>query len=279
MNSEAQAPYISIIIPAYNEERRLPNTLNDVLKFMRAQSWTSEVIVVDDGSEDGTSDVALSFARRNASVRVLRYTPNRGKGYAVNRGMMASRGRFALFSDADLSTPIEELTKLLLPLERGECDIAIASRALPESELAIRQPFFREMLGRTFNVFVQALLLPGIHDTQCGFKCFRREVIHEIFARQRIFGFAFDVEILFIARSLGYRIREMPVRWINSPETKVKLLKHGPQMLWQLMQIRWNAWWRVYSYEADAILHITPMELRPSSSNCDGLEAECNRNS
>ncbi|MFA4015401.1 MAG: hypothetical protein RUDDFDWM_000484 [Candidatus Fervidibacterota bacterium] len=234
---------LSIVIPAYNERYRLPQTLKRIVNYVHQKGLHCEIIVVDDGSNDDTSNIALLTANELffGNLRVIRYTPNMGKGFAVRTGILASRGRFILFTDADLSTPIEELDKLLKPIANGLCDIAIASRALPDSKLQVRQPLPRELLGRAFNVVVQALLLPGIKDTQCGFKCFRRKAAFDIFPRQRVFGFAFDVEILFIARKLGYRIIEVPVRWINSPETKVKLFKHGFQMLLHVLLIKWNA--------------------------------------
>ncbi|MCS7254242.1 MAG: glycosyltransferase family 2 protein [Armatimonadota bacterium] len=241
-------PLLSIVIPAYNEERRLPQTISCIVEYVRRKQLSCEIVVVDDGSSDATSDVAISVAGSLSftPLRVLRYQPNMGKGYAVNRGVLSSSGRFVLFTDADLSTPIEETEKLLQPLLNGYCDIAIASRALAGSELPVRQPLFRELMGRAFNVVVQALLLPGIRDTQCGFKCFTRQAAQDVFIRQRTFDFAFDVEILYIARKLGYRIVELPVRWMHSPETKVKVFKHGFQMLLSVFQIRWRGWWGVY---------------------------------
>jgi len=253
MEGHLVKPLVSIIIPAYNEERRLPQTLSRIVEYVRQRKLSCEILVVDDGSHDATSDVAIAVARSLSfsPFRVLRYKPNMGKGYAVNRGVLSSNGCFVLFTDADLSTPIEELEKLLQPLLNGYCDVAIASRALAGSELPIRQPLFRELMGRAFNVVVQATLLPGIRDTQCGFKCFTARAARDIFIRQRTFGFAFDVEILYIARKLGYRIIELPVRWLHSPETKVKVFRHGLQMLLSVFQIRWRAWWGVYSMPSE----------------------------
>lgn len=255
MGKRVAEPLLSIVIPAYNEERRLPQTLSRIVEYVRQRKLSCEIIVVDDGSSDATSDVAIATARSLsfAPFRVLRYQPNMGKGYAVNRGVLSSNGHFVLFTDADLSTPIEELDKLLKPLLNGYCDIAIASRALFGSELPIRQPLFRELMGRAFNVVVQALLLPGIRDTQCGFKCFAAKAAQDIFIRQRTFGFAFDVEILYIARKLGYRIVELPVRWCHSPETKVKVLKHGLWMLLSVFQMRWRAWWGAYNMPSEFV--------------------------
>jgi dolichyl-phosphate beta-glucosyltransferase len=222
----------------------------------QVESGEVEVIVVDDGSTDGTSELAKSFTDRLPNLQVLRHSPNRGKGYAVKRGMLAATGRFRLFSDADLSTPIEELTKLLLPVHGGEADIAIASRGLPQSELVVRQPWVREMLGRMFNLLVQALATPGIWDTQCGFKLFRGEVADRLFRLQTLEGFAFDVEVLYLARKFGYRIAEVPVRWLNDPNTKVQALRHGWQMVCDTVRVRWNDWRGVYA-ETPATASVT----------------------
>lgn len=239
--------FLSIIIPAYNEAKRLPRTLPRILAYLReaVSRWQTsidkvELIVVDDGSQDSTSDVAKTFAVELPTLKVLRHTPNRGKGYAVRQGMLASEGKFRLFSDSDLSTPIEELDKILPLLLSGEYDIAIASRGLPQSELLVRQPFFREMLGRLFNLVVQILATPCIWDTQCGFKLFRGEVAERLFPLQQLSGFAFDVEVLYLARKFGYRVVEVPVRWINDPNTKVQTLRHGLQMVQDILRVRLN---------------------------------------
>ncbi len=244
---ENSSIFLSIVIPAYNEARRLPKTLErihayfcDVIKRWQVQMDAIEVIVVDDGSTDGTSELAKTFAYRFPNYQVLRHSPNRGKGYAVKRGMLAAKGHFRLFSDADLSTPIDELDKMLPLLLSGEVDIAIASRGLPQSQLLVRQPWHREMLGRFFNLVVQGLATPGIWDTQCGFKLFRGDVAERLFKLQTLDGFAFDVEILYLARKFRYRIAEVPVRWLNDPNTKVQTLRHGMQMLRDLLIIRLN---------------------------------------
>ncbi len=241
--------FLSVVIPAYNEARRLPRTLERIAVYLQdaIHRWqvgkdAVEVIVVDDGSTDGTSELARTFSDRLPNLQVLRHSPNRGKGYAVKRGMLAARGQFRLFSDADLSTPIDELEKLLPPLLSGEADVAIASRGLPQSQLLVRQPWAREMLGRLFNLVVQALATPGIWDTQCGFKLFRGEVAERLFALQTLEGFAFDVEVLYLARKFGYRIVEVPVRWLNDPNTKVQTLRHGLQMLRDVLLVRLNDW-------------------------------------
>ncbi|MDW8027924.1 MAG: glycosyltransferase family 2 protein [Armatimonadota bacterium] len=249
----SSSPFLSIVIPAYNEARRLPRTLESIHGYLRGavKQWhveidAIEVIVVDDGSTDGTSELAKTFADKFPSLQVLRHSPNKGKGYAVKKGMLAAKGQFRLFSDADLSTPIDELDKMLPLLLSGEADIVIASRGLPQSQLLVRQPWFREMLGRMFNLVVQALATPGIWDTQCGFKLFRGNVAEQLFKLQTLDGFAFDVEILYLARKFNYRIAEIPVRWLNDPNTKVQTLKHGTQMLCDILKVRWNDWRGVY---------------------------------
>lgn len=239
--------FLSIVIPAYNEAKRLPKTLERIRSYLqeatnrwRVDMSEIEVIVVDDGSTDGTSELARSFSDRLPNLQVLRHTPNRGKGYAVKRGMLSANGRFRLFSDADLSTPIDELDKMLPLLLSDEADIAIASRGLPQSQLLVRQPWYREMLGRLFNLVVQALATPGIWDTQCGFKLFRSDVAERLFKLQTLDGFAFDVEVLYLARKFKYRVAEIPVRWLNDPNTKVQTFRHGMQMLRDLIVIRLN---------------------------------------
>ena len=229
---------LSVIIPAYNEEERLPPTLERLVSYLERRGGEFEIVVVDDGSTDRTAEVALSFSR-SAPVRVLRNEGNRGKGYSVRRGMLAAKGELRLFSDADLSTPIEELPKLEEAIAEG-FDVAIASRGLPQSRLLVRQPFWREMLGRTFNLYVQLLLLPGIWDTQCGFKLFTARAAEEVFRRATLDGFGFDFEALYIARKLGFRIKEVPVTWLHSPKTKVKVLRDGVVMGLEVLKVRAN---------------------------------------
>lgn len=244
---ESSLYFLSIVIPAYNEVRRLPRILVRIRDYLMeaVKRWqvdikSVEIIVVDDGSTDGTSELARTFSDKFPNFQVLRHSPNRGKGYAVKRGMLAAKGEFRLFTDADLSTPIDELDKMLPLLLSREADITIASRGLPQSQLLVRQPWYREMLGRLFNLVVQALATPGIWDTQCGFKLFRGEVAEHLFKLQSLDGFAFDVEVLYLARKFRYRIVEVPVRWLNDPNTKVQTLKHGSQMLRDLLLIRLN---------------------------------------
>lgn len=214
-----EAPHLSVIVPAYNEEKRLAQSLPIMLEYLRQQPFTWELIIVDDGSSDRTSAVAQSLADGH-SLRVLRNDPNLGKGGSIRRGMLEARGAWRLFSDADLSTPIEELTKFWGFTENGY-DVVIGSRALPDSDLAVRQPASRELAGRVFNAAVQTLLVKGLLDTQCGFKLFSASAAQEVFSKQTLNGFAFDVEILMLARKAGFKIKEAPVRWVDAPGSKV----------------------------------------------------------
>jgi dolichyl-phosphate beta-glucosyltransferase len=238
--------YLSLIIPAYNEEKRLPATLERMMEYLALRDFSYELIVVDDGSRDATREVVRSFAARHSWIRLESYDDdegrplNRGKGYAVRHGVLNAWGRDILFSDADLSTPIEEMEKLLPPISRGTCDITIASRALPESNLAVHQPWYREWMGRTFNKFVQRVIETDIVDTQCGFKAFRGDVAKRIFSLAQIDGFGFDTEILFLAQKFGYRVREIPVTWQHRDDSRVSPLIAPFQMISELLQVRLN---------------------------------------
>ncbi|HWP48987.1 MAG TPA: dolichyl-phosphate beta-glucosyltransferase [Candidatus Limnocylindrales bacterium] len=229
---------LSIVLPAYNEEKRIPGSLQKMIQYLNNSDYLYEIIVVDDGSTDHTLEVATAAATACKNFKIIQNKTNRGKGYAVKTGVLQSKGEIILFSDTDLSTPIEELPKLLKYLQEGY-DIAIGSRALPESEVRLHQARGREGMGRIFNFLVQALVIEGIRDTQCGFKCFKRQAAEAIFQKQRLNGFSFDVEILYLARKLGYRIAEVPVVWLNSKETKVSILRDPLYMLMDLLKIRY----------------------------------------
>jgi dolichyl-phosphate beta-glucosyltransferase len=227
---------ISIIIPAYDEEKRLPATLRTVRAWLDAGSWEfAEIVVVDDGSRDATVELA-----RNSGARVLLNPGNRGKGYTVRHGMLEARGEWALFTDADLSSPIEELDKLTAAVDREQARAAIGSRALDRSLIGVRQPLFREYVGRFFNLVIRAITGLPYHDTQCGFKLFETAAAREIFKRQRLDGFGFDVEVLFIARRLGYRTVEVPVRWNDAAGTKVGMWR-GMAAFLDPLKVRWNS--------------------------------------
>ncbi|GAB4457613.1 MAG: glycosyltransferase family 2 protein [Armatimonadaceae bacterium] len=238
----------SIVIPAYNEARRLPRTLQAATAYMEQRAESYEILVVDDGSRDDTTAVVASFAANThlqyGTVTPLRYDVNQGKGHAVRYGILRTCGDRVLFMDADLATPMEELEKLEAVLDSANgTEVAIGSRPLKESELVKRQPLLREMCGRMFNVVVQTLAAPGILDTQCGFKLFTRQSAQEIFRRCTLNGFSFDVESIFLARKLGYRVAEVPVRWEHQEgaaafSTPAAYLRHGVRMVRDLLRIR-----------------------------------------
>jgi dolichyl-phosphate beta-glucosyltransferase len=232
-------PELSIVIPSFNEELRLPVTLADISSYIRASKRETEVIVVDDGSTDRTGDIASSFRREIQRLRVIRNEQNRGKGYSVRRGMLEARGRIVLFTDADLSAPIDEADKLIAAL--ADHDVAIGSRALNRKLISVRQSVFRENAGIIFNLIVRAILRLPFVDTQCGFKAFRRDRCQIIFQQQRIERFGFDPELLYLARHHGLRSIEIPVRWAHSPATKVSMLRDSLQMFLDVFIIRWNA--------------------------------------
>jgi dolichyl-phosphate beta-glucosyltransferase len=225
-----------VVIPAYNEALRLPSTLGRVRKHLAERGVAHEIVVVDDGSTDATAEVARAAGD---VVRVLRHQPNRGKGYAARRGMLAATGERRLMTDADLSTPIEELAGLEAALDRGY-DVAIGSRAIAGARIEVRQPAYREAMGRLFNVLVQALLLPGLSDTQCGFKLFTAGAAEAAFSPCRLDGFSFDVEALYAARRRGLRIAEVPVVWRNDAATRVSLGGGGAAFV-DLLSIRLRA--------------------------------------
>ncbi len=236
-----QNTLISLVIPAYNEATRLGQSLEKVLAYLQAQPYPSEVLVVDDGSTDATAQVAAQALAANAgrvATRVLSYQPNRGKGYAVRQGLLAAQGEVAVFSDADLSTPIDELPLLLSPILAGECDVVFGSRALNNDLVGQRQPWLREQSGRFFNRMVRLATSMPYADTQCGFKAFRLSVCRPLLASALLNRFGFDVELLFLAHQAGLRLREQPVRWNDVAGSKVSFLGglHGFRELWLLRQ-------------------------------------------
>jgi dolichyl-phosphate beta-glucosyltransferase len=227
---------LSVVIPAYNEELRLPRTLEAVSGYLSGK-YDYEIMVVDDGSIDGTVEICREFFKKNPCGRVLENKQNRGKGYSVRRGMLEADGEFILFSDADMSAPIIEIEKLVRAVEGG-ADIAVGSRGLSGSDVRVHQPFPREAMGKCFNLLVRLAAVRGIKDTQCGFKLFRRGCAREIFKRCRVDGFSFDVEALFLGRMSGCRIEEIPVVWVNSPASRVNALRDPFRMLRDVFLIR-----------------------------------------
>ncbi len=240
MTAAAAAPDLSIIIPAYNEESRLPETLTKIAAYIQASRRTTEVLVVDDGSTDDTVRAAETMRDKLPTMRIISNGVNRGKGFSVRHGMLQARGRIALFTDADLSAPIEEADKLLAAVD-DSFDVAIGSRAIDRSLISAHQSPFREFAGIVFNTVVRLCLRLPFVDTQCGFKAFKREPCKIIFAQQRIERFGFDPELLYLARHHGLQSTEIPVRWAHSPGTKVSMLRDSLQMFADVFIIRWNA--------------------------------------
>lgn len=228
---------LSVVVPAYNEEQRLPRTIEQIEAYLDGRNSPYELILVDDGSADGTRRVMEAAAGAHPAVRVEVLPHNRGKGRALAVGVEAARGDQILVTDADLSTPIEELEKLEAALAAG-AGVAIASRALKGSRVEISQPVYRVLMGKGFNLIVQAVLLPGIWDTQCGFKLFRADVAHSVFENLVTDGFGYDPEVLFRARKRGVRIAEVPVVWRNSAPTKVRAVKSSLDMLGHVVRLR-----------------------------------------
>jgi glycosyltransferase involved in cell wall biosynthesis len=235
----ARVPDLSIIIPSYNEESRLPATLEGIAAYLADSGREAEVLVVDDGSKDGTAAVADYFRIKIPTLRVIANGVNRGKGYSVRHGMQEARGRIALFTDADLSAPIEEAGKLIDALDTY--DLAIGSRAMDRSLISVHESPFREFAGIIFNKIVRTILWLPFVDTQCGFKAFRREPCAILFQQQTIERFGFDPELLYLARHHGLRAVEIPVRWGHSPATKVSMLRDSIQMFIDIFTIRWNS--------------------------------------
>jgi len=234
---EPQAPHLSVVVPAFNEEERIRASLIRMLAYFDAQDYDYEILVVDDGSADKTREIVEEAVAGHSNVRLLHYDANRGKGYAVRYGMLRATGDHVLFSDADLATPIEEFEKLYAALREGR-DIAIGSRDVPGAQLERRQSPFREFGGKLFNRCVQVIAVPGIRDTQCGFKLFTRAAAQNIFSRCQIDNFSFDVEVLYLGRQLGYSIAEVPVRWAHQEGSKVRFLRDALRMLKTLFRIR-----------------------------------------
>jgi dolichyl-phosphate beta-glucosyltransferase len=229
---------LSIVVPAYNEAGRIGPTLEATLRFLDSYGKETEVLVVDDGSRDATAQVVDEIGRRDPRVRCLRMPRNHGKGAAVRHGMLAAAGDRALFMDADLATPIEELAKLDAALDEGT-DIAIGSRALPDADIRVRQNPIRERMGKTFNVLVRAVALRGIPDTQCGFKLFTREAARTLFAESTVDGFAFDVEVLLRARD-RFRVAQIPVAWRHVERSTVSPFRDASRMALDLLVISWR---------------------------------------
>lgn len=236
---------LSIIIPAYNEEKRIRKTIETIVAYLDRKKHTYELIVVNDGSTDKTKDVVLELAKDSGKkIKILDNSRNKGKGYSVKQGFLAASKEWVLFTDADLSTPIEELETCIR--YAGNAAVVIGSRNLPMSHIVVKQPFFRSMLGRIFPLFVRLLLLPEIYDSQCGFKLFRKDVAAAVAQRQRIDGFCFDAEQLYITKKLGFVIKEVPITWSNDERSKIRVIRDSFLMFFDLLRIRWNAYKKKY---------------------------------
>jgi dolichyl-phosphate beta-glucosyltransferase len=239
-NPKSKIEGASLVLPAYNERNRIEGCLRSVADWLRTRpgGWEWEVILVDDGSSDGTGGAARELVRKlGLPLEILRHEKNRGKGAAIRTGVLASSGNPVLVSDVDLSTPLTEWVKLAERLPSHP--VAIGSRGLGEDLVRLKQPFHRRLLGKAGNLLVRLLAVPGIHDTQCGFKLFRGDVARDLFGQARIDGFAYDMEILFLARRRGFSIAEVPVLWFNSLESKVSIVRDSLRTLWDLLRLRW----------------------------------------
>ncbi len=231
------APFLSIVIPAHNEENRLPGTLEQVFKFLQTQSYPAEVLVVENGSQDRTLQVAQGFAESHPQLRVLQNAQS-GKGLAVRQGILAAAGQYRFMCDADLSMPIEQISHFLPPALDG-FDVAIASREAPGA-VRHNEPPYRHWGGRAVNLIIRLLALPGLQDSQCGFKCFRAPVAEDLFGHLTLTGWSFDVELLYVARRRHYRVAEIPIHWYFNPESKLNAVRDALRMIRDILTVRLN---------------------------------------
>ncbi len=231
--------YLSVVIAAYNEEERIGDSLIKTYDYLKKRGFDFEIIVVDDGSSDKTLDLLRKYSQKITNLIILENENNRGKGYSVKRGILKSKGEVVLFTDADFSTPIEEIDKLIYWLNNGY-QIAIGSRAMPDSQIKIYQAWYRQLMGKSFNKIIQLVLNLDYYDTQCGFKCFQRDAALEVFKGLKSCRFSFDVEALYIAKHLGLKVKEVPICWYNSAGSKVRLIRDSSKMFWDVLQIRFG---------------------------------------
>ncbi len=247
-----QFPKYSIVIPAYNEAARIPDTLQSVVDCIRSRSWSAEIVVVDDGSTDSTAEVVRAFAANAPEVRLLQNPGNRGKGYSVRSGLLQAQGDVVMFTDADLSAPIEEAERLFAAIAQG-ADIAIGSRWLEKDRQTHRQPLYRQVFGRCFNAVTRTVMGLPFADTQCGFKAFTRQAAQTVFQLQTIERWGFDPEMLFIAIKRGFWIIEVPVSWAHDARTRLSYVKDGFKMLQEVAIIRWNAFRGLYGKQVENV--------------------------
>ena len=234
---------LSIVIPVYNEEKRLPQTLDHLLSFLSNQTYEYEVVIVENGSRDHTWEIAKDYARRFPQVRIFQERL-KGKGWAVRRGMLEAVGDYRFMCDSDFSMPIDHINRFLPPMSE-DFEVVIGSREAPGAH-RVGEPIYRHLVGRVFNLMIRIFALPGLHDTQCGFKCFKSQAAEVLFQKQTLKGWSFDVEVLFIARLLGYKVNEIPIPWYFNPESKVKVIRDSAQMAFDLFVIRWNSMRGIY---------------------------------
>ena len=268
--NDTQHPAVSIVIPAYNECLRIENTLRQVMACVKEHGWDAEVLVVDDGSTDETTAIVQHWIESNPRLHLIKNPGNRGKGYSVRNGLLQAAGDIVMFTDADLSAPIEEGERLFAAIHDG-ADVAIGSRWLDKQKQTIHQPLYRRFFGRCFNWVTRKVMGLPFKDTQCGFKAFKREAAQVIFRLQTIERWGFDPEILFIARKLGYRIDEVPVTWGHDERSRISYLKDGTQMLKEMAQIRGNFIRGRYD-EAIAAMKDTSTMVTPQVERADHAE-------
>jgi dolichyl-phosphate beta-glucosyltransferase len=230
----------SIVIPAYNESARIAASLDKILRYCDEHQWDAEILVVDDGSSDNTAEIVRRYAREHPPLQLLPNPGNRGKGYSVRNGMLHAQGEILLFSDADLSSPIEEASKLFEAIARG-ADVAIGSRWMRSELQTEKQPLHRQLFGRLFNLALRITLGLKFKDTQCGFKAFTRRAAQTVFPLQTIERWGFDPELIYLAQKFGFRVEEVPVAWAHREGTRINPLRDGIRMLGEMLQIRWNA--------------------------------------
>lgn len=269
-------PDVSVIIPAYNEEKRLAPTVREAVDYFRGRSRSVEIIVVDDGSRDRTSDLTHHLGAEMREVRLIRLAANAGKGYAVRTGVVNARGRLVMFMDADGATPIAEFERLETAIDGGAA-MAIGSRVLHGQGVRVRARFYRRLMGRSFHALVRALTVRGISDTQCGFKMFRGEVAHDLFSRMRMTGFSFDVEVLVMAQLLGLRVAEVPVNWTHQPGSRVNLVRDSLHMAYDLLVIRTHVLRGDYDAPHVAPLSGVAVVVDPIDDESEGPEPRSRR--
>ncbi len=254
---DAVSARVSIIIPAYNESARIGGTLESVVRCIKDRNWDAEVLVVNDGSRDNTAEIVDAFSTAHPVVRQIHNDQNRGKGYSVRNGMLQAAGSIVMFTDADLSSPLEEGERLFAAIREG-ADVAIGSRWLDRKRQTVHQPLYRQFFGRCFNAVTRMIMGLPFADTQCGFKAFTRSAAQTVFRLQRIDRWGFDPEILFIALKRGYKVRDVPVTWGHDERSRISYLRDGIQMLEELVYVRWNALIGVYSRRVEGVVAEVP---------------------